>query len=302
MRITDRILTQHYLTNQNANKKNIDRLQRQIVSNSKINKPSDDPPGAAKSMRLSDQIYNNDVYQKNIQNAFSFLQETENSLNSIHDEIAKFLEMVPTFRDPIYYDNLEQFSLKTDLMLEQILNLANKEFDGKYLFGGTDFSNPPFGYADVPVPPQSRTIEMKTTSISGKHIINISPALKQQINITGEELFGPIGTSDIFNTFVRISDSFRNGELPSDDDLKIIQDFNKHLLNKTAKTGDIVNQLNATDEVLQNHSLELKSLLSKVKDVDLGEAVLELQTYQYNLDISYKLSSMILPQSLIDYL
>ena len=59
--------------------------------------------------------------------------------------------------------------------------------------------------------------------------------------------------------------------------------------------------LQSTEEILINKEVELSGLISLEKDVDVAQALLELESAQYTLDISYKISSMILPKSLMDF-
>ena len=63
-----------------------------------------------------------------------------------------------------------------------------------------------------------------------------------------------------------------------------------------------MNKLESTNDLLTNQTIELQELLSKEKDVDLAEAIMQMNNTQFNLDMGYKISSMILPKSLMDFL
>jgi flagellin-like hook-associated protein FlgL len=69
-----------------------------------------------------------------------------------------------------------------------------------------------------------------------------------------------------------------------------------------SEAGNIQNRLEDTQNMLQSQDLETRELLSKEKDVDMAAALIQLQNEQYSLELSYKVSSMILPMSLLDYL
>ena len=108
--------------------------------------------------------------------------------------------------------------------------------------------------------------------------------------------------ADIFNTLIGIKEKLLAGEKPTDEQQKIVSDFNQLLLDKLSEAGGISNKLNSTKEILLNKEIELKDLLSSEKDVDVARALLDLENSQYVLDISYKISSMVLPKSLLDYM
>ena len=82
----------------------------------------------------------------------------------------------------------------------------------------------------------------------------------------------------------------------------MVTDFNQHVLNSLSEAGGIANKLTATHDVLISREIEVATLLSAEKDVDVAKALMDLESTQYALDVGYRISSMILPKSLLDYL
>lgn len=107
---------------------------------------------------------------------------------------------------------------------------------------------------------------------------------------------------DIFNTLLTIKNKLENGELPTDEEVARVANFNQHILNKLANAGNIINKLRDTKDVLSNQQFVLTGLISDEQDVDVAKAILELQNQDYVLQLSYKISSMVLPKSLLDYI
>jgi flagellin-like hook-associated protein FlgL len=66
--------------------------------------------------------------------------------------------------------------------------------------------------------------------------------------------------------------------------------------------GNISNKLSDSKEILSNQVLTLEGLISKESEIDLAQATIDLQNYDYSLQLSYKMSSMFLTRSLLDYL
>lgn len=270
----------------------------------KLFKPSDSPLGSAKSVRLNDQIKNNQTYLENIDNSFAFLQETTTALDSIHTEVQNIITLFPSISNGTYQDQYDQFADQIDKALDTMMNFANQEFDGKYLFGGTDFSAPPYAFqTPAPAtPPPSRVILANTSGTTGTSTVNIGKSLTQQVNVKGDDVFGVIGAGDVFNTLVKISDDLRAGNMPLEADLQVVEDFEKNVLDQSSKAGNAVNQLLAMQDALNSQNLELQQLYSNENDVDMTEAALNLEMYQYSLEVSYKLAAKIMPTSLLDYL
>ena len=107
---------------------------------------------------------------------------------------------------------------------------------------------------------------------------------------------------DIFNFLITLRNNLRNGIKPTTEDKKVINDFNLHILDKLASAGNTLNQLSNTEELLNNQKELLINLAAKENEVDVAEAIIDLQNQDYMLQLSYKMSAMILPKSLVDYI
>jgi len=159
----------------------------------------------------------------------------------------------------------------------------------------------------------SATGRLKTVNGSDKGTFHIFvPANKIDVNLdlngtketaaASSLTFNANQKRDIFNTLISIRNDLKNGVIPSDDDIQAVKDFNLHILDKLAEAGNLINQMDNTEEQLTNQKTLLTNLASKENDVDIAEAILELQNQDYLLQLSYKMSSMILPKSLVDYI
>lgn len=413
MRITDNIITNTFLSGLTSNKTQLQKLQTQLATSSKINKPSDSPIGTARSLRINSQMNDNQVYADNIANGISGLEFTTQAMDSMQTEVDKVVTTFAKIKNPVNSGQFKTYADYIDNCLSSILNSANTEHDGKYIFGGTDYSNKPFDYSA-----DKKTIKVQVSDISGEQNVKTAPNILQKINISGAELFGTkvemngnvdssnaaaqtssttvydargnkynlnvaytktadntynmkydvvdsggssvfsntksvkfdpnnggvlsingespktlnvnvsdkelnftldvtdmtekAGASsfsfsanqktDIFNTLIRIRDNLKNGVTPTDEDLQAVTNFNTLLSQKESEAGNMINLMSSTDELLTNQNTELTKLLSKEKDVDVAQAIMDLQNKNYLLQMSYKVSSMILPKSLVDYL
>jgi len=286
MRISDTMLSQSYLRNIFNSKKRMEKMQTQLATGTKISKPSDSPAGAAKLMRLNNTIKNSESYKNNIGEGLASLKETSDGLEGMVAEIQALRGMYP-----------ESYANKIGLSIDSLINIANKEYNGKYLFGGTDSSQKPYGFTT-----DESAIELKVPDVSGEHKVKISNNITQKINITGDELFGTMGTDDIFNTLKRIKDDLISGNLPSDADKQLVEDFHSTLLDVSSKVGIYTNRLYDSEELLNNRILTLKELMSDETEVDVVETMVDLEHQDYLLQLAYKTSAQILPKSLVDYL
>ncbi|MGE5354412.1 MAG: hypothetical protein ACM3P0_20175 [Acidobacteriota bacterium] len=304
MRISDSILSANYLAALNQNKEQVSDIQTQIASGSKINKPSDSPSGISRVLRLQEQLQTGETYTKNIEDSQSFMQTTATVLEGMQNEVQNTLVLFTNANNPVNVSNYDSYAKQIDQTMNTLMDLANSEFNGKYLFGGTDFSAKPYGL-------NGSRVEQNVASTSGQQKTRISKYMEMTGNIPGSDLFGTLpqatdpagGTyTDIFNTLLRVKTSLQSGTTPADSDVDAVKAFQDSLSKQLTTAGDTINRLSSTHDLLDSQQLELKGLLSKEKDVDVAGAVIDLQNRQYYLELSYKMSAMILPKSLLDYM
>ena len=108
--------------------------------------------------------------------------------------------------------------------------------------------------------------------------------------------------SNIIDTLIAVRDKLRNGERPNDFQGEVIEEFEQHILNKLSKIGNISGILSDTEDMINNQLLQLEKLRSQEIDIDVAKSLLDLETQQFTLDLTYKTSATILPKSLLDYL
>lgn len=186
MRISDLMISDNYLGSTNKIKDRISVLNKQILSGNKIEKPSDSPTGTSRLFRISDQMGQVETYQKNIQNSLSFLDETNFAMESIQSEVQNLVSKLTDLQNPINQSNLDLYANMIDNSLKIMLETANSKVDGKYVFGGTDYSDEPYG-----ISADNQSYEVNTDT-SGKINVKFSQSVVQSINLPGLELFGTV--------------------------------------------------------------------------------------------------------------
>ena len=89
MRITNKIMQRNNLSNINTNKVYQDKLSTQMSTQKKVNRPSDDPVVSIRALRLRSNVTEvTQYYSKNIPDAESWLDVTEDALKNLTEIIA----------------------------------------------------------------------------------------------------------------------------------------------------------------------------------------------------------------------
>ncbi len=189
IRVSDRNIQSSYLTSLARNKADLATIQKEMVTLSKINKPSDSPLGASRILRMNGQIESFDTYSKNIESGLAYIDNSSLALEGINKEVQTALADLTTANNATVSENLGTYADKMKASLKSIIDLSNTEFDGQFLFGGTDNSTAPIslnGTGDF--------VDFKSGSFGSAHKIRLSNYTDQKINMTGKELFAPVLT------------------------------------------------------------------------------------------------------------
>ena len=93
MRITSKIMQNNSLSNINTNKTLQDKLNTQMATEKKINRPSDDPVVAIRALRLRTNVSQvTQYYSKNAPDADSWLKVTEDALSTVSEVITDMIK------------------------------------------------------------------------------------------------------------------------------------------------------------------------------------------------------------------
>lgn len=132
MRITNNMMLRNTSTNINGNKINVDNLNNQMSSQKKIQRPSEDPVIAIRSLRLRSNLSEiNQYYENNIPDAESWLDVTETALKNMES-------IMKTVREQCVYGATD--SLKEDdrnTILKQLTELRKQ----LYAEGNADYAD-----------------------------------------------------------------------------------------------------------------------------------------------------------------
>jgi flagellar hook-associated protein 3 FlgL len=294
MRISDNAFTRNFLTNVNNSRSRISRLQDQLSSGRRVLNPSDDPDAANKILRIKNTIAKNEQYQSNVGDGTSMMQATNHALDSFGDLMIEAKDVLSKARGGGRTPNLETFAEQIDQMISNAVQTANTKFNGKYLFGGMQTTDPPFTLAA-----DRSAVTLNPNGITGKIEIPVGENAMQVVNIDGQEAF--LGTQ-IFQALIDVRDAMRNGVVPSAAQFDAISSHVSHVSNVGGKAGLMLNALEMNDRFLAERGDQLSALLSSEEDTDFAEATLMLKKEETMLEAALSTGARLIPKSLMDFL
>ncbi len=149
MRVTNKLMIQSLLSDLERSLGDISTYQQQLATSKRINAPSDDPIGAFRVLDLNDEIADNLRYSKNIEDGRHWLITTEGALHDAGDVIGGINTLViQALNDGLGDENRDQIALRVADYIDQLVEIANKKEGDKYVFGGTQTTEPPYSITD----------------------------------------------------------------------------------------------------------------------------------------------------------
>lgn len=146
MRISTLQMYRQSVDSMQSQQSKLQQTELQLASGKRIQKPSDDPTGAARVVNLTSNIEVIDQFSRNISGAESSLALEENIIASASNSLQRIRELTVQGNNATNTD-ADRASIAQEIYqrLDELLALANtKDARGEYIFGGFQVDTPPF--------------------------------------------------------------------------------------------------------------------------------------------------------------
>ena len=145
MRISDKMNQNQFLSNVQKNRTELSNLQNQAATMKRINKPSDDPIGAAKALQNRTENKNLEQFDRNILFARSFLENSESTLSQLGEAVVRAKELaMQGASDTNGGVPRQMISEEVSQIYNSVVEMSNRRFGERYIFGGYQTTEAPF--------------------------------------------------------------------------------------------------------------------------------------------------------------
>jgi len=143
-RVTSDMLSANYLNNMKRNLNNMKTLQNQLASGKTIQKASDNPYTASRSMQLNAEMSYNKQYNENIKDTSNWLDTTDTALSQMGNVFGRIETLLVNSGNGAYGQD-ERTSIQDEVKakVSELSQILNTSFDGSYIFGGTKTASKP---------------------------------------------------------------------------------------------------------------------------------------------------------------
>lgn len=328
-RITSNMLSSNYLRNMQRNLTNMKTLQNQLASGSQIQKASENPYTASRSMQLHAEISANKQYNENIKDVSNLLDTTDTALSQMGNVFGRIETLLVNAGNGAYGQD-ERTSIQDEVKekVNELSQILNTSFDGSYIFGGTKTASKPttvvdgvLQYADkdgngignngnngtnVAVPITDTTTQ---NQLKSDLKVDISEGVKTDYNKTAVDVLEfkdkdgkAINVSDLLANIIKDLGSGGTTNNLTTTHLSDIQSVTANLLQKRSEVGTLQNRMDSAQTNNETQNYNMTDILSKTEDIDFAETTMQYSMMQTVYTAALQTSAKILPMTILSYL
>ena len=298
IRVSDNSTAAKFTSRVNAQRNRLEILQEQLASGKRINRPSDDPTGAEAVIKLKTSQTEIQQFQRTTQTAQQKLTAADDTLSGYENLLQRVRTLVTQgLSDTSTQTAKNALATEIDSLRGRILNVANTNYNGEYLFGGSRQNVPPF----------DQTTAVPAVAPTNAQYIQIEPGTSAvAVGVTADTFLSD-ATSDIFTDLTNAVNALRGTGNPTTDRTTL-----ETTMSRMAIYNDLANvahtvigaNMNAAEIAQENLTTGFQSLsdrISDIEDIDFAETALNLTETQRNLDAILQVAGQ-QKRSLLDFL
>lgn len=309
MRVTQSMLSNNMLRNLSTSYNKMGKLQNQLNTGKKVNRPSDDPVVAMRGVAYRHQVAKVEQFQRNIGEVHSWLDSTDTALDNAGLVLHRARELmvnVPT--DSLTYDDRQKIVQELKQLRDSMQDIANTKVGDKYVFSGTKTGSPLFvsdnidgKYEELPgTEPKKYLLKANEDNGVLREVkIEVFDGIELQVNTIGHELFGTI--DEKFASMIKqIENPDEQANL--DEHIASLDDALNLVLEDRAVVGSRQNRAELMENRLELQELSVKKQMSQNEDIDYEVVITELMTQESIHRAALSVGARIIQPTLVDFL
>ncbi|MEH7250996.1 flagellar hook-associated protein FlgL [Neobacillus niacini] len=299
MRVTQNMLNQNLLFNLSRNNSRMEKLQEQVSSGKKVNRPSDDPVTAVQGMYYRSSLNEIEQYKRNADEGLSWMSTTDEALGEVTSVLQRVRELtVQGLNGTNDQSARTAIAEEINQLKEHLGEISNSQIAGKYVFAGTDVKTAPFR-EDSNVPNSSKEFRNNNDL---KLELQVGQNNSVQINVPGKNIFNNDGNGGIFKVLSDIVSDFNSSTESTNDHLAKLDRQMDNLLGERSELGARMNRMELSISRLDGLEVSTVSLLSKEEDVDIARVIIDLKAQENVQRAALSVGAKIIQPSLVDFL
>lgn len=280
--------------------------QAQLAQGKQIINASDAPNQAATIQRLKSILSRQDSYQSSLNTIKARLQGEDSTLQNVSDLLVRAKEVaVQGANDTLSGSDRKALATEMQALRDQMLSLANtKDSNGSYLFAGSRVKQPAF-VETVNGSPEYRGDQTRMN-------VRVGEQRSIPVNRTGTDAFVPVARTDADGKvsgvgFFTVMDNLIAGlNTNKGPDIRRgvgeLDDLMQGVSLARAEIGTNLNVVDQQTSVIEDTTLNLKTTLSSIEDLDYASAITKMNQQMMSLEAAQASFAKVSQLNLFNYI
>ena len=234
----------------------------QLSSGQRINRPSDDPAGAATLARIQDRSSQADSFLRSMGDVQGQYQTADSTLNSVVLALQRAISLGVEGANGTLSDS-DRAALAGEVsgIRDQLLSLANVSYQGRYVFSGTAQVQPFALDASV-------ASGVRYDGNTGTNAVSIGNGYQLQLNVPGSQVFSASG-ADVFAAVTNLITALGSNS-GVDTAVTGVRAAFDHVTSQRVFYGNALNQIQSQQTYLNSDKLQLAQQQDTVAATDVA--------------------------------
>jgi flagellar hook-associated protein 3 FlgL len=320
MRVTNNSLINKFSSSLNTSLTNLNKISEQVSTGMKFQKASEDTAAAIKAFKVRRSITRVQQYQENIKEAQGQLDQTESTLMGIKELVMQAKEsLIQGSTGTMSEENKKTVADIFNSLKDQLFKLANTNYAGKFILGGTNTTQAPFTVSDGKLFYNGQDLNSESITsddiyidvglglkVDGTGNVNTDTAFS--ISTSGSKVLGYGIDADglpnnLYNLFSDIAKSLEDNDMS-----KVEKQVNKlsekadDILVQIANIGERCKFVDFLSERASTDELNLQIKQNDIEAIDRAAAITQYKSTEMTYLAALQMGSKIIESSLFDFL
>jgi len=320
MRVTNNMMSTQFLSGYQTSLSRMSDIQEKIAASKNINRPSDNPVGAARSLQFTAATSANELFTQNANDAISWMKTSDTNLSAIVTTVTNIKTAVSSAISANPTSSYDAIAKQVDQMMNELVLAGNAQVGGRYVFSGQSDSVEPFTRDETTgVVTYNGTYNGQSgVATAGTITMQIVPGdintSRDKINLDGSEVFGAIDTTTgvpkIFQDLLTIKQHLEDIQTGANgvtadtlsSDLGTLDTDSDYIISAQTTVGARQKSYQTILERLAVDATTIDTDATNNDGFNVAKASIESQLAQNAYNTLLSVGANVLPKSLADYL
>jgi len=253
------------------------QLTAELSSGVRVNSLSQDPLASGENVLLLNQMQQDDSFTQSSSLVQGQMQVADSALGSVVSQLTQAISLATSANNgTMNPSNIKSVANELSGIRNEVLSLANTNYQGQYIFSGGQSSTAPFSINTAATP--------AVTTYSGDHDVNYLETpngQKIQLNVPGDQIFSGSGTNSVFGALNNLIADYSTGTVNTTQavgDTTALSTALNYVSQQRVGVDTSLNQLTAASNAVSSEKTQLTVAQTNLMQADVAQVSTQLAT------------------------